>query len=383
MWTIQSWYDESRAAGAAKPQYYRDFADMFLNNYARLLPGMGRAEVVKRLADANKERLAASPCLTKYPELRGMPELIAAQWRGLKDGAGLSDDQSTAFSCGNYYTHRFIASGKLRRETAKCSSVYFADSDHGPLFAANLDTSPAEPFGPPEWPVHSEHLLMGGVSSGVFLDEESPEIFPAPVHAMVARYCRTADEAAEFFTRYNHFWGPGNLIVVDPTHRIAMIEKTACRIAVRFSRDGFGFVTAMAQEDPGLREFVAERRTASLAPRGLDPKDCDDVAYWALQGKRHNLMKELLDEARKNPTVEAMRNIMQFRSPTRGCCAVDGEPTRPGVKGSVALEHTLRTYIVALREKRALWWKRDNEKGVPSWLNQQPDVHFKDVLSWA
>ena len=29
------------------------------------------------------------------------------------------------------------------------------------------------------------------------LDEPSPEIFPAPVHKLVQRYCRTADEAVE------------------------------------------------------------------------------------------------------------------------------------------------------------------------------------------
>lgn len=382
MWTVQSWYDEARAMGAAKPKYFRDFAEMFFSHYHEQLPGMSRAEIASRLARCNRERLDAVPSYTKYPELRGMPELVEARWRGIKDGAGLTDEQDAAYSCANFYTHRYIASGRLKRETARCTSAYFADSDHGPLFAANLDTSPSEPFGPPEWPVASEHLLIGGVSSGVFLDEESPEIFPAPVHAMVARYTRSADEAAEFFTRYNHFWGPGNLIVVDRSHRIAMIEKTACRIAVRFSPDGFGFVTAMAQEDPALRAFVQERREASLAPRGLDPKDCDDVAYWAMQTKRHNLMKELLEDARRKPTLEAMRTMMQFRSPTRGCCAVDGEPTRPGVKGSAPLEHTLRTAIVALREKRAVWWKRDNEKGIASWLNPQPDYHFSNVLSW-
>ena len=383
MWTIQSWYGESRASAAAKPKYYRDFADMFLAHYDAQLPGMPRAEIVQRLARCNQERLDAVPSFTKYPELRGMAELIAASRRGLRDGAGFNDEQDVAFTCGNFYTHRYIASGKLEREKARCSVAYFADSDHGPLFASNLDTGLNEPFGEPEWPVASEHLVVGGVSSGVFLDEESPEIFPAPVHAIVARYARSADEAADFFTRYNHFWGPGNLLVADRSHRIAMIEKTACRIAVRYSTDGFGFVTAMAQEDPGMRKFVQERRDASLAPRGLDPNDCDDVPYWAMQTKRHNLMKELLADARKNPTLESMRNMMQFRSPTRGCCAVDGEPTRPGVKGSSPLEYTVRSYIVALREKRAIWWKRDNEKNSASWLNPQPDVQYKDVMSWS
>jgi len=382
MWTIQSWYDTARRDAASDPIYYRNFANLYLKLYTDSMPGMSRAEIVSRLARCNAERLDAVPSLVSFPELRGMRELILAQRRGTSDGAGLTDDQQAAYFCANFYFHRHIASGRLQRERARCSTVYFPQSDHGPLFAANLDSGPDEPYTAPEWPMASEHLIIGGVSSGVFLDEESPEIFPAPVQQIVARYARSTDEAVEMFRRYNHFWGPCNLLIVDRDQRVAMIEKTACRMAVRFSPDGFGFVTAMAQEDGAMRAFVDGRRAASLVDRGLDPADCDDVPYWAMQLQRHNLMKELLDEARKKPTLEGLRAMLQFRSPTRGCCAVGGEPIRPGVRGSAPLEHTLRTYVTVLREKRALWWKRDEEKNIPSWLNPQPDVQYRDVLDW-
>ena len=51
--------------------------------------------------------------------------------------------------------------------------IWMIQPDHGPLFSSNLDTDIHEPYTDPIWPTFNEHLLMGGVSSGVFLDEES------------------------------------------------------------------------------------------------------------------------------------------------------------------------------------------------------------------
>jgi len=303
-----------------------------------------------------------------------MRELVAAQWRGLRDGAGLDEAQAAATCDGQFYYHRYIASGRGR---AHCSVIYFPTSDHGPLWGANLDTSPEEPFGEPEWPALNEHLIMGGVSSGVFLDEASPEIFPAPVTALVARYCRTTDEAVEMLTRYNHFWGPGNKLVVDRQHNVAMIEKSACRIGVRRSQDGFGFVTAMTAEHPEMRAFLADRRAASLRHRNL-PDPCADTRYWAAQDRRRELMNRLLDEARQRPTLEMMRSILQYRGPDGMVCD-DGDVLHPG---DPPIEHTIRTHIVCLAEGRALWWARDNARNIPSWLNRQEDVHYENVLLW-
>ena len=146
----------------------------------------------------------------------------------------------------------------------------------------------------------------GGVSSGVFLDEESPEIFPAPVAKLVARYCRNADEAVEMLSRYNYFWGPGNMLIADRQHRVAMIEKSACRIGVRWGQDGFGFVTAMTAEHPEMNKFLADRRAASLPARGLKAP-CADTRYWEAQDKRRAIINRLLDEARQAPTLEKLR----------------------------------------------------------------------------
>ena len=374
MWTISSCYDEARQAAARDGEQMRRMADFRLGIYAERLPGKSAADLARLLAQSNAARLAAVPDLRRYPELRGMRELIEAQWRGTRDGAAMSEAQWAAHCDGGFYLHRYLASG--RKPPTGCSYVYFPRSDRGPLLANNLDSSPQEPFTAPAWPALNEHLLVGGVSSGIFLDEESPEIFPAQPVKLVARYCRTTVEAVELLTRYSHFWGPGNLILIDRAHHVAMIEKSACRIGVRYSPDGFGFTTAMTAAEPGMHAYLADRRAYSLQARGL-PAECDDTRYWRSADQRHALMSELLDEARAAPTLERMRAFIQCRDPKRGLVCYNGETLRPG---GPPVEYTIRTTIWLLREGRAQWWAREGD--TPSFANRKPDVEFADVLRW-
>ena len=255
--------------------------------------------------------------------------------------------------------------------------AFFPTSDHGPLFAANLDSTPNEPFGAPDWPATSEHLLIGGVSSGVYLDELSPEIFPAPVSLLVGRYCRTTDEAVEMMTRYNYFWGPCNQIVVDRAGEVALIEKSSCRMGVRRKSGVPAFITAMTAEDPDMHAYLADRRAASLEYRGL-PDPCGDTRYWDIQDTRRAVMNRLIAEAAENPTLDGLRAMMQYRGEDGMVCD-NGDVPFPG---DPPIEYTLRTHIVCLAEARALWWARDKERDIPSWENRQEDVHFEDVLLW-
>lgn len=376
MWTPQEWYEQARASAAASAEQIRSKMEFMLDVYARAMPGASREHIGKTLADSNRARLDAVPSLTTYPELRGVRGLIAAQWRGARDGAGLDDAQAAVHANGLFHYHRVLARN-LGRHKANCSIVYFPNSDHGPLLGTNLDTDPNEPYGPPGWPTVSEHLITGGVSSGVFMDEESPEIFPAPVWQIVGRYARTAAEAVEILTRYNHFWGPGNMIVIDRAHRVAMIEKSACRIGVRWSPDGFGFVTAMTAEEPAMHAYLADRRAASLVARGL-PNPCADTRYWAAQDTRRAIMNRLLDDARKAPTLARMQALMQYRG-ADGVVADNGEILHPG---DPPIEHTIRTQVFCLARRRALWWTRDNARNIPSWENRREDVVFSDVDPW-
>jgi len=375
MWTVESWYRDAFAQAKAVPQI-RDRAEHILHTYMASMPGETRASVGRILTDYNNQRLAAVPDYGTYPELRGMPELIAASWRGARDGGAMDEAQAAVNAGGLFYYHR-VLSGGLAKQAAHCSVVYFHTSDHGALLGVNLDTVPSEPYGPPDWPLMNEHLVCGGVSSGVFLDEESPEIFPAPVMTLVGRYCRTAEEAAEMLTRYNYFWGPGNLLIADRNGHVAMIEKTACRIAVRMSTDGFGFVTAMTAEDPEMNAYLADRRAASVVARGL-PDPCADTRYWDAQDNRRAIMNRLLTEAQQHPTLDAMRGIMQYRGEDGVVCD-NGDVLFPG---DPPIEFTIKTHIVCLGEARAVWWTRVNETGTPSWENPRPEVTFQNVLCW-
>lgn len=376
MWTIESWYRAARDNAARQPEQVKNHARHRIPVYTQNLPGMSEAELTRLLQKSWRDRLDAVPSLTKYPELRGIRELLMAQRRGIQEGAKLNDLEAAVDADGFFYYHREICGGKVK-PTANCSVVYFPTSDHGPLMASNLDTSIDEPYLPPTWPTINEHFVSGGVSSGVFLDERSPEIFPAPVWAIAGRYCRNTSEAVEVFTRYNHFWGPCNMLVADRNHDVAMFEKTACRVAVRRGRDGFGYVTAMTQEDPAMWEFVNGRRIASLADRGL-PNPCNDTRYWAAQDNRRGIMNRLMDEARKNPTVDKLRSIMQYREKD-GLVAGNGDVLFPG---DSPIEHTIKTQIHCLAEGRSIWWTRDNERNIPSWQNQREDIKQKDVFLW-
>ncbi len=376
MWTIKSWYHEAYHAAKADATRVRRMADFLLETYLTHLPGETRDSLGARLAECYRMRLAAVPDLSVYPELRGMPQLLEAAWRGARDGAALDEAQAAVHVMGLWLLHR-EAYSKLTPQPAHCSVAYFHTSDHGALLGVNLDTNPDEPYGPPGWPLVNEHLVTGGVSSGVYLDEASPEIFPAPVSTLVSRYCRSAEEAVELYTRYNHFWGPGNLLVADRAGHVAMIEKSACRIGVRWSHDGFGFVTAMTAEEPGMHAYLEDRRQASLVARGL-PTPCADTRYWDAQDTRRAIMNRLMAEAKQAPTLEKMRALMQYRGDDGVVCD-NGDVLFPG---DPPIEYTIKTDIICLSEQRALWWTRDNETGTPSWEHPMPEVTFPDALSW-
>lgn len=374
MWNINTAYAEARQAASSSSEQIRKMADFRLEIYKEKMPDQSRAEIERLLTASNHRRLNAVPDLTRYPELRGMRELIEAEWRGVRDGAALTDEQWALHCDGGFYGHRYIAAGR-KPPPAQCSYVYFPRSDRGPLLANNLDASPKEPFRQPDWPVLNEHLIMVGVSSGVWCDEESPEIFPAPVTKLVKRYCRNTTEAVEMLERYNFFWGPGNMMVVDRTHDVAMIEKSACRIGVRRSQDGFGFITAMTAEEPGMRAFLADRRAYSIQARGLS-SPCADTRYWDAQDNRHVIMTRLLAEARREPTVEKLRQIMQYRGPDGVVCD-NGDVLFPG---DPPIEHTIKTTIWLLSEGCAQWWAMEGE--TPSFKNRKEDVQYDNIHPW-
>lgn len=380
MWTKENWYLEAKKWAEENRQFIQKMNNLFLKMLKQHIPDATEPEIFDMVYQHSQKRLNSPVDFKKYPELRGIKQLIFAEWKGIGDGAGIDERQTALYTNGMNFYHRMICTGKIGRMStntaASCSYVFFPYSDRGPLLANNLDSSPDEPFGTPHWPAINEHLIIGTVSSGIFLDEEPDEVFPAPVFKIVARYCRNAKEAVEVLERYNQFWGPCNAIVIDREKNCAMIEKSACRIGVRWSKDGFGFITAMTAEHPEMNAYLNERRQASLKARNLGPGSPDEI-YWKKQDQRRMLMNELLEQARKNPTLDMMKRIIQFRDPVKGNVCGNGEVY---VEGGPPSEYTIRTIIWLLKEGKALWWAREKEK--PSFENPMPDVVFDNVLLW-
>src|SRR5688500_6321730 len=92
IWTPDSWYRDAREEAEKRPEHYRGHAAMWLDTVLKGVPDVPRARVVEELKKFNRERLDALPDLKKYPELRGMRELVEAGWRGTRDGARMDDD---------------------------------------------------------------------------------------------------------------------------------------------------------------------------------------------------------------------------------------------------------------------------------------------------
>lgn len=375
MWNVKGWYDAAFKQAREKRLFHEQMADLQLTTYQKAFPEVSIDEIARKLAKSNRKRLDAVPELAKYPELRGVRDLMDARWRGLRDGAELSASRWAAACDGNYLYRRHL--GESAAMTLGCTYVYFGHSDCGPLLANNLDSTPAEPFGPPEWlPGDSEHVILGAVSSGVWKDEKTPEIFPAPMYELVSRYCRTTDETVEMLTRYNYFWGPCNMLVIDRGKNVAMIEKSNCRIGVRRRDDGFGFITAMTAEEPDMRAFHTERRAEMLKDGGKSAP-CSETVYWEGADHRRELLEELIDEAKAEPTLEKIRSIIQFRDKERGLVCYNAEEILPG---GPPCEYTLKTTIWQMAKGRALWWAKEGD--TPSFENKKPDVEFSDVWLW-
>ena len=112
MWTATGWYEDAKRHAAGHREQIRNMAEHRLRTYAEKMSGKSRAEIAGILAAFNRQRLSAAPDPVHYPELRGMPELVEADWRGTRDGAGLTDEQWAASCDSFFYLHRFLASGR-------------------------------------------------------------------------------------------------------------------------------------------------------------------------------------------------------------------------------------------------------------------------------
>jgi hypothetical protein len=234
-----------------------------------------------------------------------------------------------------------------------CTLVYFPTSDRGPLIANNTD----DPYRPgyrvePVWLVANRAgLILGTVSNGLFDDEISPELFPAPVFLMVYEMCSTTAEAVELLTRLNLFWGPCNLLVADRFGESTIIEKSSCRYGLRPGSDGFSATTAMAAEEPGYKAYLWQTREQALGERGLDHTSCE-WAYWKAAESRSARLLNMVETAKQNPTFAALENIIYDHTGEPDQIHLDGGKCHPDEE---VTNWTLRTVLHVLDERCAFY----------------------------
>jgi len=314
--------------------------------------GVSPEEAQQQTIANYRERLAALPNEAHYPELRGMRECVEAYNDGAAEGAGVPLDVVVLRA---NYLPMMVASMRVAAPTPTsepgCTLVYFGQSDRGPLLANNLDGLAAHQHHvPPPWIVgNREGLVLGTVSSGVFDDEVSPQLFPAPVFMMAQEMCGSVDEAVELLTRLNLFWGPCNLLIADRHGSAAVIEKSTCRYGLRRVEDGFAATTEMSAQTSEQRAYLWETRERSLQQRGLD-RDSADWAYWVAAEQRSERLQTLLDEARAEPTFEAIENMIYDHIDSPEQVHMDGSLCHPDQTDA---EWSLRTTIWVLEEQRA------------------------------
>ena len=337
---------DARAAGAEKARAAirigldrlpGDSFEWARRNY----PAAAHLDFAAEVLALDRARMASPPDIAKYPETKGLPDLLVAERAGFLEVCG-GDELAMAYS----YTWQFFYSRRLNTRyvgspvgSAQCSAAFIRDSSEGgPLYGRNWDV-PMTPWAksllePPREAADGKRVMFAkGVSCSVMLDEEPDEIFPVDPWEMLPDYCTTTMEAVEFLDRYRAFWGPGNSILVDSQLDSVALEKANCRLGVRRSEDGTAAVTALSFTDPDMKAFKEERDRLSIARRGWTIDEAPDWRYWRGADARYERLLALVsDAAAGSPTLADMARIMTDHAvpyPARVCLA--GESTIPGV----------------------------------------------------
>jgi hypothetical protein len=357
-----------------------------------------RAEIVKLW----QERLNADLDLTKYPECRGLREIVQAEHQGYLDGCG-GDTMRAAyyFNWAYFLRYRlqtryfgFAEKDRGRRTAASvysshagaCTAVWFEDSPDGPINGKNLDTGSDSRMGP-EIPHHIPHgkpiegvRLMGTASNSVFCDEEPPDIFPVKVEYILPRDLRRVKDFVEFYRRYFQFTGSGNGVWVDEEGHSVAVEQTNCRIGFRFPTNGISAVTAFAYMTPELQKFKLEHDRLSLEKRGWG-EDCPDWIYWrGCDARSRRLMKLVDEEARCGPTLEGMARLLldpDASFPER--ISIANEKFHPDAATDFWTMYTWAVVVFGTRRRTYRWSQADHPTGPI--FKRTPELHLGEGIA--
>ena len=317
----------------------------------------------------DRERMESSPSTTKFPETKGLPDLLVAERKGFLDGCG-GGPRELAFQ----YTWNFFATRRLNTRyigfeifANHCTAVFIpSKKEGGMLYGRTADDNPAivkEVFNPPkEGPDGKQRSFEDGVSSSVLCDEEPTEIFPVNVWKIMPPDCKKVQDKVEFLRHYNEFWGPQNKILTDEDGNGVVIEKSNCRMGVRYSADGTVATTACSYLIPEMKAFKEERSRLSLEICGWDETSIDWL-YWQGCNARYERLLKLTREANeRGATLDDVAHIVTDHAvpfPDRICLA--GERFHPK---QTDFNWTLFASASVLEgpNRRTLFWHKESEK---------------------
>ena len=270
----------------------------------------------------------------KYPEIQGLAAYEDEEAKGIADFFGL--DYRRVLLCKDMYSR--LARARITEglvspplKSAKCTTVIFKHSPVGPIMGRNMDSgidamSGLQGYGEPvlfQYPeemgysymataeiINREGLSIQGSSIG-YPNEPTYAKFWLETQTLILRFCKTVEEALDFIERYNPFFGPGNLIVLDAQGDTAVIEKTKNTFAVRRTEENWIFTTDGVAVEEKTRKIQGE-----------------DTAAYQFNLQRHRLIEELLKKEAKAPSIEAMQRIMSNHSmPSPVCKHLDKMPS--------------------------------------------------------
>jgi len=375
-WRQRLWNPAAaRARGVEEGRFFKSLQHSHVELMIRAVqvnwPQASREEVMQAALQARRERLAAVPDLSRYPELDGAREALEASDEGLRDGGGYSPEQAAVCREYIWLCRKHSEQGGVLPDRG-CTGVFIAQSPEGPLAASNLDDwIDSAPLPLPRAPLTTP-LGLGriDVSCGILLDEPTPEIFPAPVSHLLSELCGTVEEGVELLARYNFFWGPRNRLLWDKSGASAVIEKSACRYGVRWG-DGCSYTTAMHMETPEMKKFLHGRHCKYLQESGKG-EDSIDGAYWRAAQARHHNLARLTQQAAQNPSFEALRSVMQSRDGAASLC-LHGDKSH---RDDEHVNYTLSTTVWEVARNKATCWRIRSQDGPPACQSEPEEVCF-------
>jgi len=357
-------YDRGLAAGRAARADLAKWMEATEKWARSAYPASAGIDYWDECAKLDQQRMKNPPDLAKYPETKGLPDILDAERKGFVVGSGggareLAFHYTWFFYCSRRLNTRYVG---VDQRANHCTSVYIRDSkEGGPLRGRNLDDirrPGLENFQPPaKGPDGKPKILNEGVSSAVLCDEEPTDIFPVKVWDIMPADCRKTPDIIAFLQRYNDFWGPCNGIVVDEDHNPVAYEKSNCRMGVRYTDDGTAAVTACSYLIPEMKAFKEERGRLSLKRRNWD-ESAPDWVYWkGCDARYERLLALTAKAAKRGPTLNDMAKIVTDHAvpfPERICLAGQkGHPDDFDVNWTLTSEAS----VLEGPNRRSLFWR--------------------------